>query len=274
MARTKITSRKKSINPIPGESKDSRLAKAYERLGITEEECKAAPQISHILKSVEGGIPQIIEYIRGSEADEARRWVKVYDDLPISVANLLPFEAFCVAANITTKKMLEVITGACFEQATVTSNLIAKAAHPKIIKASVESAGLLGKEGWSDRQMLHQREGFAPIPKTQVINIGGDVNQDNSIGKGSVSVGALASIHNDMGRITDRFNASMDQKLLEVGDADNADDSKNGGVGGATVPGYVCTDIWHDRVIDVMDEAVDADSAGDDLEDTEEEFWG
>jgi hypothetical protein len=127
--------------------------------------------------------------------------------------------------------------------------------------------------------MLHQREGFAPIPKTQVINIGGDVNQDNSIGKGSVSVGALAAIHTDMGRITDRFNARLgvaDQKLLEVGDANDSED----GIGAGSVDdGNISGGFRPDRVIDAMAEEVVGDDCGnEDLEDvpedTEDEFGG
>ncbi len=68
---------------------------------------------------------------------------------------------------------------------------------------------------WEDRKMIMQHEGYAPIPKTQVVNVQGDVNTDNR--QQSVSIGSLNKIDTLMGEITDRFN-----ERLSIGDGRNS----------------------------------------------------
>lgn len=214
----RVSRRTKPKHPaIPSKSKDEKIAGILARLGITEEELHSAPRITHILREIpDGGIKKAVGYLRGSDDPDARKWLHVYDDIPVSYRDLVPFEAYCVAANISPRRMLEVVTGACYEQSTAASILIAKAAHPELVKKSVEFAKDLG--GLSDRKMLHQREGFAPIPKTQVINVGGDVIQDNRIQ--SVNVGALGGVADKVNKIADRFNERMgigEVKQIEEG---------------------------------------------------------
>ena len=222
----RITRRKRPIHPtLPSKPKLTKLAEAYERIGVTEEEVNAAPKISHILRQLPGKCDQAIEFLRGSEDPDARKCLGVYDSVPVSVRKILQFESFCVASGVTTKRMLEVITGACFEQSTAAASLLAKASHPVILKKSIKFA----KEpsGWEDRKMLHQREGFAPIPKTQVVNVQGNVNTDNRIQ--SVAIGELSGINTKMSKIADRFNEQLgvldvEHKRVSDGDVSDGDD--------------------------------------------------
>jgi hypothetical protein len=127
----------------------------------------------------------------------------------------LPFEAYCVAANITTKRMLEVVTGACFEQSDAVASLVSKAAKPVLLQKSVKMAQKTAN--WEDRKMIMQHEGYAPVPKTQVINVGGDVNTDNRVQ--SVSIAEITGIESKMARITDRFNERLgigDGKIKQI----------------------------------------------------------
>jgi len=209
------TRTKPRIPAIPGKSSRTKLAEAYEKLGITEIEANAAPKITPILRELPGKIDKAIEYLRGSHEPDAQKWLRAYDSLAVSVRKSLPFEAFCVASGITTKRMLEVITGACFEQSDAVSALLSKAAKPVIIQKSIKEAKT--KKGWEDRKMILQHEGYAPVPKTQILNVQGDMNTDNRQQQ-SISIGSLTQIDSVMGRITDRFNERLNDRLLGSGD--------------------------------------------------------
>ena len=229
----RISYRKRVDHPVAKSIPSStKREESYERLGVTKKEVNAVPQISHILRELPGKLDQAIEFLRGSGEEDARRWLSVYDQLPPSVRSILPFEAFCVAAGISTKRMLEVITGACFEQSTATALLISKAAHPGLIKKSVEFARK--EQNWEDRKMLHQKEGFAPIPKTQVVNVQGDVNPDNRTQ--SISVLQLGGVDSKMRTIEDKFNdrlgiggrdetRQIEANIVEDEDDDGANDA-------------------------------------------------
>lgn len=238
----RITKRKRPIHPaLPGKSKLTRVQEAYERLGITKEEMNAAPRITHILRELPGKLDRAIEFLRGSGEPDARKWLGVYDSVPVSYRKLLPFEAYCVAAGTTTRRMLEVVTGACFEQSDAVAALLSKTAKPAILQRSIKLAQK--PKQWEDRKMIMQHEGYAPIPKTQVVNVQGDVSMDNRIQ--SINVGELSGIESKMSRIADRFNERMG--VLDVehkrvregtvqdgdvinGDADNVPDGVYSGV--------------------------------------------
>jgi hypothetical protein len=221
----RIPSRKRVKNPASkAKPVSTRRTEAYERLGVTEEEVNAEPRITHILRELPGKVDRAVEFLRGSDDPDARKWLGVYDSLPESVRSLLPFEAFNVAAGITSKRMLEVVAGACYEQSTIAAQLISKAAHPDLIKKSVKFANK--EKNWEDRKMLHQKEGFAPIPKTQVVNVQGDVNTDNR--QQSISVLQLGGLDSKMKSIEDKFNTRFggrDEPKQIEGEIEPGDDS-------------------------------------------------
>jgi len=203
----RISTRKRpKIPAIPGKTRTTKLAEAYERIGVTEEEVNAAPKITHILRELPGKTDKAIEFLRGSSEPDARKWLSVYDSVTVSARKIVPFEAFCVAAGITTKRMLEVITGACFEQSDAVAALLSKSAKPQILQKSIKLAQK--PKQWEDRKMIMQHEGYAPIPKTQIINVGHDINTDNRI-QSVIAVGELASIEPTMAKIADRFNQRL-----------------------------------------------------------------
>ena len=201
------------IPAIPGKTSRTRLAEAYEKLGITEAEANNVPKITHILKELPKKLDQAIEFLRGSHEPDATKLLVVYGSLPISTRKLLPIEAFCVASGLTTKRVLEVITGACFEQSDATAALLSKAAKPLIVKRTIKLANK--EKNWDDRKTLLQHEGYAPVPKTQIVNVErGDINMDNRQQQQSISIGSLTQISDVMGRITDRFNERHEPKQI------------------------------------------------------------
>lgn len=209
----KITTRKRSRIPISTpKSRQSRVLEAYERLGITKEEVDKSPVITTVLKVLDGGTNSAISFLRSSHEPDARKFLDVYDSLPISVRTLLPIEAFCVAANLTTKRVLEVVTGSCFEQSANVAELISRSARPKLVGISVKQA--LKPKNFDERKMVLQHEGYAPVPKTQVVNVQGGVNTDNRIQ--SVSITELGGVEKEMARINDRFNERLGIGAVEA----------------------------------------------------------
>lgn len=223
-----MTSRKRpAIAARPSKLKVDRVAEAYERLGVTQLDVDGLPQITPILNRLPGkgkskGVNKAIEFLRGSAEPHARKWLAVYDSLPPSVSNLLPFEAFCLAADLAPKRVLEVITGACFEQSSSTSALLASSSHPDIVESTIRAAKN-SQYGGADRKMLHQHSGFIPVPKNQttIISSGGVQNntQDNSKNL-TVGISAVPQIEDMMAKITNRFNT--ERLGLAAGDAEQA----------------------------------------------------
>jgi hypothetical protein len=81
--------------------------------------------------------------------------------------------------------------------------------------------------------MLHQKEGFAPIPKTQVINVQGDMSTDNR--RQSISILQLGHVDAKMKEIEDRFNeglglgdGSVPKQIEAVEVSDDASDAEDG----------------------------------------------
>lgn len=210
--KTSITSRKRPRVPAkPSKSVDVLRAEAYERLGVTEADVLVLPVITTVLTQLSGGIRKAIEFLRGSQDSDARRWLAVYDDIPEHQRKRLPFEAFCLAASLSTKRVLEVITGACFEQSSSASSLLAAASHPDVVKATIVSA--MFHDGSADRKMLHLHSGFVPVPKNQTTIISGRVSQtniqnNNSNNSNSLTISAneVPAIEDRMAKITNRFN--------------------------------------------------------------------
>lgn len=188
---------------------------AYERLGVDMSTLDSTPKITHILSAMPGGIKQALVFLRGSADEDARKILEHHDKLSARDRKLVEFEAYILAANLTPRRALEIITGACFEQSGMSSALIAAASHPLVTGATVASA--CHPDGHADRKLLHQHAGFIPVPKNNVTNIFGGAQLTsnstttvNALGPGAkqanVSPGDLAGVESKMSRITSRFN--------------------------------------------------------------------
>jgi hypothetical protein len=189
-------------------SKESRES-ALVRLGVTQAQVEQVPKITHLLKAL-GGRWAAIEYLRGSEEPEARRFLEVFDSMPVFARKYVPMEAFCLAAGMTTKRMFGLIAQEVFAQSKAKANLLAAANHTRVVGAAIFSA--MGPAGSEDRRMLLQHERFLPLPKTQVLNIAGDAQIGD--GNRSAKVLAMTSVVDSARRMTDRFNGTNPAKAL------------------------------------------------------------
>jgi hypothetical protein len=214
----RVASRKRVNQPVEAApTKLDRLSRAYHTLGIKSEDVTNTPQITHILKQLPGkrghdGINAAIEFLRGADDEVARKFISLWDDMPDSTRKLVPFEAFCLAAGTTTKRMLELVAGACLEQSDLAARLLVNAAHPRVVAATVRAA--VQKDGHQDRKMIHLNKGFLPVSKNQTTILSGNARQtnlqlnDNSQNM-TYAVTEISNIERRQERIADRFNERL-----------------------------------------------------------------
>lgn len=148
-------------------SSRNRKTDALRRLGLEVGERIGVPKITHILKSAEGGIPQVLEALRGSEEEIAQRFVQKFDGLSESDRGFVSIEDVATACCIDTPTLLGVATKALFSQQQQVSAVIAATAHPLVVQKTVQNA--LQDKGVRDREMLHTAVGFLPTPKGATI---------------------------------------------------------------------------------------------------------
>lgn len=204
----------RSINSEPGDnSKEARRAEAYLRLQVSAEEVSLAPQVTQTLKRAKIKLPQAVEFLRGVDTPEARSWLRKYDEISPVQAKLLPFETFCVAARVSTRKMFEQLCGAVLEQSKVAGQLLHAAAHPAIMQTTIDEAKKSG--GIADRKLLLQASGAVPVGSKTVV-FGGTVNQVGGNQQNNVSI---APVEDRIKKIGNRFGTVFDTPALPPGDA-------------------------------------------------------
>lgn len=186
---------------------------AYTLLCIEPHEVDSAPRISHLLKAA-GIYSTVFDILSGSEEPEARKLVEMRARLNKRQARVVPFEAYCVAAEIAPKKAFGIISQETMDQCGQVSVLLAKAAHPKVVQATIESAITL--DGVADRKMLHQHESFVPIPKTSITNIHG--HQMIDARQQVQNIALLPPLEDVVTRMHDRFNDLAPPRALPTPD--------------------------------------------------------
>jgi hypothetical protein len=193
-------------------------------LEVTPEAVAECPRIEHLFKGI-GGQSKVLEYLSGSEETEARAILAMRGRLTYAQAGAVPFEAYCVAAKITTKKIFGIISQEVMTQSSAATLLLSKAAHPRVVEATIKRA--MGPLGTADARMLHQAEGFVPVPKNSITHIHGNVDQRTQV----ANVAVLPPVEDNVRRLSDRFNSAMTAPPVQIAevfddDEDNGDDEE------------------------------------------------
>jgi hypothetical protein len=102
-------------------------------------------------------------YLEMSDHADARKVLFAYQMLPKMVSRSLPIEAYCVKADVSPIRILEILTGMCVRMGAQASTIILAVNHPRVVQKTVDMA--LTDEGVEDRAMLHKASGFLPTPK-------------------------------------------------------------------------------------------------------------
>lgn len=188
----------KRMRRVRCEDFDRHRTDALILLEVSADEIAAAPKISHVLEAAK--IKDPWEYIEGSEQPEARALLAVRARLSKRQAGTLEFEAFCVAAKISPKKALAMLTMEVFDQAGKASALLAASQHPAVTEATIQAA--LSPLGTPERKMLHLHAEFLPVPKTSIINVRGN----HAVIGGEQKNLVLPPVEEGIRRLGDRFN--------------------------------------------------------------------
>lgn len=171
------------------------------------------PNITNAFSDI-GGVPAVLEYLKSSDATEARTLLRKWGEIAPTTRELLPFEAFVVAAKCSRKRMLQIIIGEVSEQSSAEAVLLAAVKHKDIVQKTINVA-LSNDFGATDaRKVMHQHRKFLPTPKNQVVNIGGDMTVDNRQDNrqiANVSVASLDQARDKIAGAVDRFNKGRQQ---------------------------------------------------------------
>jgi hypothetical protein len=124
-----------------------------------------------------GGRESVLSYIALAAQDgdpSAMDFWHVWEDLKPWEQVQVSLDDLCAASGISPSKILKVLVGAAFDAGCDVASLVAAAAHPAVVQASVKYA----KEanGIEDRKLLFQHHRFTPIPKGTSIQIGVSAN--------------------------------------------------------------------------------------------------
>jgi hypothetical protein len=169
-------------------------------LEISEQQIESAPKISHVLKAA-GMLDNVWDYLEGSAKPQARAILEARSRLNKKQAKEVPFEAFCVAADVSPKDALALLTVEVYDQASKASALLAASQHPNITQATIEAA--LSPLGTAEKKMLHQHAGFLPVPKTSIVNVHGN----HAVIGGEQKNVVLRPVEESVRTLGDRFNS-------------------------------------------------------------------
>ena len=122
---------------------------AYQRLGIDPEDVQRVPffaaDLKRIARIVCGSGPadktaRALDYLRWSEDPEVRKVLEVYLSVAASYRRLLPPEAFCQAAGVSPRQVLQSIAAAAVSLGLQGSAIVAAVMLPDVVQKLIDKA--------------------------------------------------------------------------------------------------------------------------------------
>lgn len=134
--------------------------------------------LSLAMRYLEGGRTRFVEYVQMAMLNghsEAEAWIMVYADLTPNERRVVSFDDVCAACGVKPSVLVGIVVSTAMEYGTDVANLISAAAHPMIVKKTIESAGRIDGEwaeiAFKDRLTLLQAAKFAPVPKGAAVHV-------------------------------------------------------------------------------------------------------
>lgn len=145
----------------------NRKETALRRCGVDLKELERAAPIADILGKKHNRPVQVAQMLRSSSSPMAAKFLNYWDELPDQDRIRLSIEEVCVGAKIPTQELCGVVICSIRDRKIQESTVEALVSHPDVMRATIRSAKLKGKEGFQDRHMLHSMPaiGFLPGPK-------------------------------------------------------------------------------------------------------------
>ena len=105
----------------------------------------------------------------------AGAWWKIYADLLPAHQSRVDLDDVCEAAGVAPDQIMAVVVSTAIRMGQDVGDLVAAAAHPSIVRASVKSARRLGGKyagvALKDREMLYQHHKFVPVPRGTTVQV-------------------------------------------------------------------------------------------------------
>lgn len=176
---------------------------AWQRLGVSEEDIAKIPKISHIISKLKGGRPQAIDFLRHSEAEEAKEFFTVYESIPQYLSELLPVEAFCFAARIDSRVICTLIFEQAQNQTQQAARMMTAANLEEIVEAGIGVAKT--PEGVKDRENLLKATSFLPVPESMRISINASASASAAATAKAAAIATLPPAEDTIKRMSNRF---------------------------------------------------------------------
>ena len=150
---------------------------ALERFGVDALEVSKAPALGLMLGEAEGGLEAVLKTARFSRDQEVVRFLEVYDGATETEKTLIPWEAFALKAGVDALHFLGAVMTVMRECSANIVKILAVSNHPGTVRARIESAKVLGREGVRDRDALDKAMRFLPAASkgpTIMFKVGSD----------------------------------------------------------------------------------------------------
>lgn len=119
----------------------ARLRKRWEEENPDEEwEADREPGVTSLLRSVDGGIPSVIEAIRSHDDDDAKAFVETWEAASRTDRKHLPIEAVAFASGIGSLRLAEIAQTALYLYASAQTKLLISSSMVKVTKSIVKAA--------------------------------------------------------------------------------------------------------------------------------------
>lgn len=150
--------------------------------------------ITMAVRRMHGGRQQFFSLIAlaaSAKDAEAMKFLTVFMELKAEHRARAAIEDICVAAGVSPVALIKTCAGIAFEHSVDLSTMMRALAAPEIVAASIASAkrieGAHADIALEDRKLLHQGQGFIPVPKSASINL--NVNAQATAAAASTSNG-------------------------------------------------------------------------------------
>ncbi|MDE2099399.1 MAG: hypothetical protein KGL39_19260 [Patescibacteria group bacterium] len=164
-----------------------RLEEQWEGEGVFDP--SKEPEITPLLRSVDGGIAQIMAALRCSDSEDAKCFMELYDSLSQHDRKALSLEEIAYGCGIGSLRLAEVAQTAMFLYAQRTTKFLIAGAMPNVMRSTIKAAtdempildgqgNTVGKTNGDIRamEMFHKMAGTMPLPKGTQIAIQNNVS--------------------------------------------------------------------------------------------------
>lgn len=210
--------------PVLREGNRTKFARALRILGTDADALSRLPRITPYIQSVlKLRREDVVGYLAMSSDPDAVAWMAQHEraDLSNSMRIILPYEAFCIAAGISTHRLLECLSVQIIAAGAMHSAVTAARHHPEVVEATIGYA--LTMDGIQDRLTLHKATGFLPSPRGSQTTIQIQQNAAATAQAASATFAEPPRPEQTIKRLVDRFNADKGEsapmpELIEATD--------------------------------------------------------